>query len=67
MMTLSRMLTLNTTRPVLFLVDKVLLVLQQARYIINELGAPRTFNRYVCTLIKLKEKIAGDCHECFLI
>ncbi|XP_076450755.1 uncharacterized protein LOC143286826 isoform X2 [Babylonia areolata] len=38
MMTLSCMLTLNPTRPVLFLVDKVLLVLQQARYIINELG-----------------------------
>ncbi|KAK7491472.1 hypothetical protein BaRGS_00017301 [Batillaria attramentaria] len=39
MMTLSYMLILNPTRPVLFLVDKVLLVLQQARYIINELGS----------------------------
>ncbi|KAL8618754.1 hypothetical protein ACOMHN_015164 [Nucella lapillus] len=44
MMTLSCMLTLNSTRPVLFLVDKVLLVLQQARYIINELGI-REFER----------------------
>ena len=47
MMTLSRMLTLNPTRPVLFLVDKVLLVLQQARYIITELGGDREFFRYV--------------------
>jgi hypothetical protein len=47
MMTISRMLTLNPTRPVLFLVDKVLLVLQQARYIINELGEPRKFDRSV--------------------
>lgn len=47
MMTLSRMLTLNPTRPVLFLVDKVLLVLQQARYIITELGGDREFYRYV--------------------
>ena len=46
MMTLSRMLTLNPTRPVLFLVDKVLLVLQQARYIITELGSDRQFLRY---------------------
>ncbi|XP_067654681.1 uncharacterized protein [Haliotis asinina] len=37
-MTLSCMLNLNPRRPVLFLVDKVLLVLQQSKYIFNELG-----------------------------
>lgn len=37
-MTLSCMLQLNPRRPVLFLVDKVLLVLQQSKYITNELG-----------------------------
>ncbi|XP_046576933.1 dicer-like protein 1 [Haliotis rubra] len=37
-MTLSCMLNQNPLRPVLFLVDKVLLVLQQSKYIFNELG-----------------------------
>ncbi|XP_071104399.1 uncharacterized protein [Haliotis cracherodii] len=37
-MTLSCMLQRNPRRPVLFLVDKVLLVLQQSKYITNELG-----------------------------
>ena len=44
-MTMSRMLSLNPTRAVLFLADKVLLVLQQARYIIDELGDGHMFVR----------------------
>ncbi|KAK3102774.1 hypothetical protein FSP39_013845 [Pinctada imbricata] len=41
----SAMLTQNPTRQVVFLVDKVLLVIQQSRYLINELG-DRNYTRF---------------------
>lgn len=37
-MTISYMLELNPTRQALFLVDKVLLVIQQSRYLVKQIG-----------------------------
>jgi hypothetical protein len=37
-MTISAMLKQNPTRQVMFLIDKVLLVLQQSQYIKKEIG-----------------------------
>lgn len=38
-MTMGFMLEKNWSRPVIFLVDKILLVMQQGRYILNEIMA----------------------------
>jgi type I site-specific restriction endonuclease len=45
-MTMSAMLEKHPSKNVLFLVDKVLLVIQQSQYIKSELEE-REFNRYV--------------------
>ena len=37
-MAVSSMLELNPTRQALFLVDKVLLVIQQSRYLVQQIG-----------------------------
>lgn len=67
-MVMSTMLEKFPTRPVLFIVDKVLLVLQQSRYIITELG-DFEYTRYNTDSQDLKEiqrrklKIATLCME----
>lgn len=44
-MTISYMLELNPTRQALFLVDKVLLVIQQSRYLVKQIG-DRIYKRW---------------------
>ncbi|XP_041365827.1 uncharacterized protein LOC121380886 [Gigantopelta aegis] len=64
-MTVSCMLEINPQRPVLFLVDKVLLVMQQSKYLRKQFGE-KTFNRASPDdpsgpLIARKLKIATLC------
>ncbi|ESP04712.1 hypothetical protein LOTGIDRAFT_170548 [Lottia gigantea] len=62
-MVISAMLQNNPTRPVLFLVDKTLLVIQQALYIIKELGKklyerPQAIDEINDDLVERELKIA---------
>ena len=51
-MAVSAMLEQNPTRQVVFLVDRVLLVIQQSQYLINEIG-DRVYHRYDLAYHKL--------------
>lgn len=63
-MTISYMLELNPTRQALFLVDKVLLVIQQSRYLVKQIG-DRIYKRFdpenPSKLVERKLKIAALC------
>ncbi|XP_052802389.1 uncharacterized protein LOC128232720 [Mya arenaria] len=65
-MTISAMLEKYPTRNILFLVDKVLLVMQQSQYIQQQLG-DKTFNRFndeteqTTDLVRRKIRVAALC------
>lgn len=63
-MAISSMLELNPTRQALFLVDKVLLVIQQSRYLVKQIG-DRIYKRFEpenpSKLVERKLKIAALC------
>ncbi|XP_064634892.1 uncharacterized protein LOC135492377 isoform X2 [Lineus longissimus] len=60
---IDHMLQLNPTRPILFLVEKILLVLQQTKYLRTELGQRRyqRFNPRTNTMEMHALNVAGLC------